>query len=182
MPDAPALLVVDSDTRARGVVEGELRKRYGSDYQVLCAGSSGEALGLLAMLRDQARRACLVLAADHALGEMTGVELLARVREFDPTVKRVLLVGRGIQARSETIVDALAVDHIDAYFSGPATVPDEIFHRAVTELLEEWARSHLPAFEAVRVVGEEWSARSHEIRDLLSRNTVSFGFYLVESE
>jgi len=182
MPDAPALLVVDSDTRARGVVEGELRKRYGSDYQVLCAGSSGEALGLLAMLRDQARRACLVLAADHALGEMTGVELLARVREFDPTVKRVLLVGRGIQARSETIVDALAVDHIDAYFSGPATVPDEIFHRAVTELLEEWARSHLPAFEAVRVVGEEWSARSHEIRDLLSRNTVSFGFYLVDSE
>ena len=182
MPDAPALLVVDSDRQARSVVEGELRKRYGSDYQILSAGSAGEALRLLAMLRDQARPACLVLAADHALEGMTGVELLARVREFDPTAKRVLLVGLGIHARSQTIVDALAVGHIDAYFDGPATMRDETFHRAVTELLEEWARAHLPAFEAVRVVGEEWSARSHEIRDLLSRNAVSFGFYPVDSE
>jgi thioredoxin reductase (NADPH) len=29
----------------------------------------------------------------------------------------------------------------------------------------------------MRVVGEEWSARSHEIRDLLNRNVISFGFY-----
>ena len=29
------------------------------------------------------------------------------------------------------------------------------------------------------MVGEEWSARSHEIRDLLSRNVVPFGFYPV---
>jgi thioredoxin reductase (NADPH) len=182
MPDAPVLLVVDSDSRARGIVEGELRKRYGSDYQVRCAGSADEALDLLAMLRDQGRPACLVLAADDALEGMTGVELLARVREFDPTSKRVLLVGWGIQARSDTIVDALALGHIDAYFARPATVPDEAFHRAVSELLEEWARSHLPAFEAVRVVGEEWSAASHEIRDLLVRNGVSFGFYPADSE
>ena len=58
----------------------------------------------------------------------------------------------------------------------PATVPDEEFHLA-TELLEEWARSNLPRPEVMRVVGEEWSARSHEIRDLLSRNVVPFGFY-----
>jgi hypothetical protein len=31
--------------------------------------------------------------------------------------------------------------------------------------------------EVMRVVGEQWSARSHEIRDLLSRNVVPFGFY-----
>ena len=29
----------------------------------------------------------------------------------------------------------------------------------------------------VRIGGEEWSARSHEIRDLLSRNVIPFGFY-----
>ena len=29
----------------------------------------------------------------------------------------------------------------------------------------------------MRVVGEEWSARSHEIRDLASRNVIPFGFY-----
>ena len=56
-------------------------------------------------------------------------------------------------------------------------MPDEAFHLTVTELLEGWARSNLPRPEVMRVVGEEWSARSHEIRDLLSRNVVPFGFY-----
>ena len=32
------------------------------------------------------------------------------------------------------------------------------------------------------MVGEEWSARSHEIRDLLDRNAVPFGFYPVDTE
>jgi thioredoxin reductase (NADPH) len=31
-------------------------------------------------------------------------------------------------------------------------------------------------------VGEEWSARSHEIRDLLSRNGIPFGFYPADAE
>src|SRR5262249_24471998 len=69
-----------------------------------------------------------------------------------------------------------------AYVARPVTVPDERFHLAVTELLEEWARSHRPRFEVVRVVGEEWSARSHEIRDLMDRNSVPFGFYPAGAE
>ena len=73
------------------------------------------------------------------------------------------------------------LDHIDAYAARPATVPDEEFHLAVTELLEKWARSNLPRPEVMRVVGEEWSARSHEIRDLLSRNVIPFGFYPASS-
>ncbi len=56
-------------------------------------------------------------------------------------------------------------------------MPDEEFHLSVTELLEKWARSKLPRPEVMRVVGEKWSARSHEIRDLLSRNVIPFGFY-----
>jgi thioredoxin reductase (NADPH) len=34
----------------------------------------------------------------------------------------------------------------------------------------------------VRVVGERWSSRSHELRDALTRNTVPFGFYASDSE
>lgn len=52
----------------------------------------------------------------------------------------------------------------------------------VTGLLEEWARSHLPGFEAVRLVGEEWSAHSDEIRDLLDRNGIPFSSYPAEAE
>ena len=181
MPDAPALLVVDDDPRARNVVDGELRKRYGSDYEVICAGSGDEALLLLARLRDDRRPVAIVLASQWMAGP-TGAEVLGRVRELDRTAKRVLLVDWGDQATSDPIQEALALGQIDAYVAKPAAVPDETFHRAITELLAEWARSHVPGFEAVRVVGQEWSARSHEIRDLLGRNGLPFGFYAADSE
>ena len=176
MSDAPVLLVVDDDPRARGVVEGELRKRYGADYQVISAGSSDDPPGLLARLRDDRRLVSIVLAGERLPG-MTGTQLLARVREFHRTAKRLLLTDGGYGPPPEAILQAIALGHIDAYAAGPATVPDEEFHLAVTELLEEWARSNLPRPEVMRVVGEEWSARSHEIRDLLSRNVIPFGFY-----
>jgi thioredoxin reductase (NADPH) len=178
--DRAVLLLVDDDPSARGIVEGELRKRYGSDYQVIAAGSAGEALRLLARLRDDGRSVALVLAG-HWMTEMTGTELLARVREYHGTAKRALLVDWADRT-PEPIVQAIALGRIDAYFARPTTVPDERFHRAVTELLEELARSRPPSFQVVRVVGERWSARSHEIRDLLGRNVIPSGFYPADSD
>ena len=157
-------------------MEGELRKRYGADYQVICAGSADDPPGLLARLRDEQRRVSIVLAGDSQ-SQLTGTKLLARVREFHSTAKRLLLIHWEYGPPPEPILQAIALGHIDAYAGRPATVPDEEFHLTVTELLEKWARSNLPRPEVMRVVGEEWSARSHEIRDLLSRNVVPFGFY-----
>jgi len=178
--DAPVLLLVDDDPRTRGFVEGELRKRYGADYQVTGAGSAQEALRLLAALRDDGHQVALVLA-DYRIAGTTGTELLGRVREFDRTAKRVLLIDWADRA-PEPIVQAIGLGRIDAYVVRPTTVPDEPFHRAVTEMLEELARARPPWFQVVRVVGESWSARSHEIRDLLSRNVIPSGFYPADSD
>jgi thioredoxin reductase (NADPH) len=175
------LLVVDDDPRTRGVVAGELRKRYGTDYQVICADSADDPSRLLAKFRDDRRLVSIVLASQQ-MSQGTGAEVLGRVREFHRTAKRLLLIDWGYGPPPEPILQAIALDRIDAYVARPMTLPDERFHRAVTELLEEWARSHLPRFEVVRVVGEERSARSHELRDLLDRNAVPFGFYPVGGE
>jgi thioredoxin reductase (NADPH) len=176
MSDAPVLLIVEVDPQARGVVEGELRKRYGADYEVICVGSADDPLRVLAKLRDDQRRVSMVLAG-QPMSQVTGAELLARVGEFHRTAKRLLLVDWEYGPPPAPILQALALGHIDAYAERPMTVPDEVFHLAVTELLEKWARSNLPGPEFMRVVGDEWSARSHEIRDLLSRNVLPFGFY-----
>ena len=56
------------------------------------------------------------------------------------------------------------------------------FHRIVTEFLDEWTSVHRPGFVALRVVGERWSARSHEIRDLWSRSRVPIEFYAADAE
>ena len=180
MPDAPVLVIADDDPRARGVVEGELRKRYGADYQVICVGSADDALRLLGRLRDDRRLVSVVLAGE-SVSQLTGTQLLARVREFHGTAKRLLLIDWQFGPPPEPILQAIALGRIDAYAGRPTMVPDEAFHLTVTELLEEWAKSNLPRPEVMRVVGEEWSARSHEIRDLLSRNVLPFGFYSADA-
>jgi thioredoxin reductase (NADPH) len=175
----PVLLLVH-DPRARDCVEAELRKRYGADYQVITTGSVQETLGVLGQLRDDQRQVSLVLA-DQWLPEATGTELLARVRQLHPAARRLLLITWGDQTTMEPILRATVLGDIDAYVVKPGTPPDEHFHRFVTEQLDEWGRSNLPGLEAVRVVGEEWAARSHELRELLGRNGIPFGFYPADS-
>jgi thioredoxin reductase (NADPH) len=175
----PVLLLVH-DPRARDCVEAELRKRYAADYQVITTGSVQETLGVLGQLRDDRRQVSLVLA-DQWLPEATGTELLARVRQLHPAARRVLLITWGDQTIAEPILRATVLGDIDAYVVKPGTPPDEHFHRFVTEQLDEWGRSNLPGLETVRVVGEEWAARSHELRELLGRNGIPFGFYPADS-
>lgn len=45
----------------------------------------------------------------------------------------------------------------------------------MTPFLDEWWRQRGRWFEVVRVVGDERSARSHEIRDVLHRNALPLG-------
>jgi len=161
----PVLLLVH-DPRTRDCVEAELRKRYGADYQVITTGSVQETLGVLGQLHDDQRQVSLVLA-DERLPEATGTQLLARVRQLHPAARRVLLITWGDQASAEPILLATVLGDIDAYVVKPGTPPDERFHRFVTEQLDEWGRSNLPGLETVRVVGEEWAARSHELCEQL---------------
>jgi thioredoxin reductase (NADPH) len=171
----PVVLLADG-SRMRGRVEAELRKRYGADYQVIVAGSTEEAVDVLGRLRDDGSQVALVLA-DRQLPGMTGTELLARVRQLHPPARRALLISWGDRSSMEAVAEATVLGDLDAYAVTPGTPPDERFHQVITEQLGEWGRSNLPGLEVVRVVGEPWAARSHELRELLGRNGVPFGFY-----
>ena len=171
----PVVLLADG-SRMRGRVETELRKRYGADYQVIAAGSAEEAVEVLGRLRDDRSQVALVLA-DLQLPGVTGTELLARVRQLHPAARRALLISWGDPSSMEAVAEATVLGDLDAYVVKPGTPPDERFHQVITEQLGEWGRSNLPGLEVVRVVGEPWAARSHELRELLGRNGVPFGFY-----
>ena len=77
---------------------------------------------------------------------------------------------------------AAALGQVEFWTLKPWRSPDEDFHSVISAVLREWARCTLPRFEIVRVVGEQWTARSHEIRDLLGRNNVPHGFYPAVSD
>jgi thioredoxin reductase (NADPH) len=104
------------------------------------------------------------------------------VRELHPTGRRGLLISWGDQPAMAAVVEAAALGQIDFYLPKPVWSPDEQFHRAITESLEQWWRQQGGQFAAVTVLGKEPSARVHEICDLLTRNSIPFGFQRADSE
>ena len=177
----PVLLVVEDNPEDLAKIAGELGKRYGEDYRVVCEGSTEAGMGRLQEFEAADEDVALVLA-DQWVPNMTGAEFLASARDLYPTAKRVMLVSRGDTTIREPLLRSTALGQVDYYVGKPWRSPDEQFHRVITEFLDEWTSVHRPGFVAFRVVGERWSARSHEIRDLWSRSRVPLIFYPANSE
>jgi len=177
----PVLVVVDEDTGLQPLAR-ELESRYGTHYQVASGSSAEAALTRLAELKAAGADVPLVLA-DQRLRGMTGTELLARVRQFFPTARRGLLITWGDMSAPAPFLEAAALGWLEFYVVKPARSPDEQFHRVITESLEEWWREQGGRSEGVMVtvIGDESSARVHEIRDVLARNSVPFGFHRSDS-
>jgi thioredoxin reductase (NADPH) len=176
----PVLVVVDDDDASREALARELGSRYGAHYQVVSSGSPVAALARLEQLAAEDANVPLILA-DQWMPEMTGTEFLARAKNLVPTARRALLISWADRPAAEQVLQAAALGWVEFYLPKPAWSPDEQFHRAVTESLEEWWRDQGGRYEAVTVIGEEPAARVHEIRDLLTRNNVPFGFHRASS-
>src|SRR5262245_12038736 len=175
-----AIVVVDHDAGDREVLSGELSKRYGADYSiVVCA--QPEELGL--RMRELIAAGSPVALVIGGVGEADpdGIEVLAQVRAIDPTVVRVAAVRWGEWDTARPIFDAIFMDKIDHWVTRPVQYPDEDFHQAITQFLGEWSSEQPGNFEAVQVIGEQWSARSEELRDAFSRNGIPIGFYDADS-
>ena len=181
---APVLLAVDGDADSLGVIESELRDRYSHDYTVVSERSAEAALARLYSLQSEGTDVTLVLAGQWLPG-MTGSELLSRVHQLHPHAKRGLLIdwgGWGDQATGEAIFDAMAHGRIDYYVLRPSGSPDEVFHAAVSSFLLEWSRSQRRTPHTIHVVGESWSGRAYELRDVLERCAIPHTFCLADSD
>jgi thioredoxin reductase (NADPH) len=176
----PVLLIVEDNPEDLERIERELRKRYGEDYRVVCESSTEAGMRRLRECEATGEDVALVLA-DQWVSRMTGAEFLARTRNVYPTAKRALLVSQGDPTIREPLLRSTALGQIDYYVGKPWRSPDEQFHRVVTAFLDEWTSVHRPGFVALRVVGEPWSARSHEIKDLWSRSRVPLEFHATDT-
>jgi thioredoxin reductase (NADPH) len=180
----PVLLAVDEDPTALRDVERELRDRYSRHYRVICTRSPQEARARLEDLAAAGDDVALVLAGQWLSG-MTGSELLDEARHLHPHAKRGLLIawgGWGDQATGEAIFDSIAHGRIDHYLLRPSDSPDELFHQAISGLLLEWAESQRASPHAIYVVGESWSGRAYELREVLGRCAIPHTFCLAHSD
>jgi thioredoxin reductase (NADPH) len=147
--------------------------------------SGADGLALLSNLRD-ARREVAIVLADHRLSDIPGIAFLAQVQPLHSGAKRALLVSAANAwgadpAATNDFVRAAALGAIDAFIQKPVIEPDEQFHLAIAEFLEQWARTHRPRFALIQIVGEQWSEMSHNFRDHLARVSLPFDFYTPDS-
>jgi thioredoxin reductase (NADPH) len=171
-----AIVIICRDATAREILNWELSGRYSADYQIVVCDEPTELEPAIGELLAAGTPVALVIGG---VGEADpdGIEVLARVRVLDRTVLRVAAVRWGEWDTARPIFDAVTMGKIDHWVTRPVQSPDEDFHESFTQFLGEWRRERGGGFEAVRVIGEQWSARSQELRDAFSRNGIPIGFY-----
>jgi len=174
--EAPAAIVIVSRDPARETLYRELAKRYGGDYQIVVCGEPAELAPWMRDLRAAGLPVALVIS-DVGAQDRDGIRVLAAIRAIDPTALRVAAVGWGDWDSVRSVFDAVTVGALDHWVYRPVQAPAEEFHRSITEFLREWNSQRGGGFEAVQVIGQRWSARSQELRDLFSRHQVPAGFY-----
>ena len=57
-----------------------------------------------------------------------------------------------------------------------------MFHQAISSFLLEWARERRLVPQTVHIVGEAWSGRAYELRDVFERCAVPHAFCLADSD
>ena len=171
-----AIVIVSREPGAREVLHRELSKRYGADYQILACGRPAELAAWMRDLRTAGLPVALVIGGVGGQ-DPDGIEVLAAIRAIDPTALRVAAVRWGDWQSVRSVFNAVTVGTVDHWVWRAVQTPDEEFHRSVTEFLLEWSSQRGGGFEPVQVIGERWSARSQELRDLFARHRIPAGFY-----
>jgi len=171
-----AIVIVSQESGTREVLHREMSKRYSADYQIVACGQPAELAARMRDLRAAGLPVALVIGGVGAQ-DPDGVEVLAAVRDIDPAALRVAAVGWGDWQSVRSVYDAVTLGTLNHWVTCPAQAPAEEFHRSIAEFLREWGSQRGGGFEAAQVIGEQWSARSQELRDLFSRHRVPAGFY-----
>ena len=166
-----AIVIVGREPGDREILHLELSKRYGADYQILACDRPADLASCMRDLRTAGLPVALVIAGVGGQ-DPDGIQALSAIRSIDPTALRVAAVRWGDWEAVRSVFDAVTVGTVDHWVTRPAQTRDEEFHRSITEFLRDWASQRGGGFEPVRVIGQRWSARSQELRDLFARHQV----------
>ncbi len=111
MTPAASVLLVDDDAAFRGVMAGELRRLH---LEVATAASGKEALGHLVEHAPQ------IVLLDLRLPDMSGLDVLKRIRETSPASEVIMLTGHG---SIDTAIESIRMGAFD-YVAKPCPLDE----------------------------------------------------------
>ncbi len=173
----PILFILDDDESVIRSITRDIRSEYRKEYRVLSTTSAIEALESLKELKNQGEVVALFLV-DQRMPEMLGVEFLGQAIPYYPEAKRVLLTA---YSDTEAAIRAINEVQLDFYLLKPWNPPEEKLYPVLNDQLDAWQAAYVPGFEGIRIIGYQWSPRSHEIKDFLAGNLIPYLWLDVET-
>jgi thioredoxin reductase (NADPH) len=173
----PTIMTVDDDREVLRAIERDLRRRYAERYRVIKADSGQAALEALRELKVR-NDAVALLLVDQRMPGISGVEFIKEANEIFPDAKRVLLTA---YADTDAAIRAINEANVNHYLLKPWNPPEQNLYPVLDDLLDDWQGNFRPPFEGIRIVGNRWSPKSHEVKDFLARNQVPYQWFDVEA-
>jgi thioredoxin reductase (NADPH) len=175
----PIILALDDDTQVLRAIVRDLRNVYRKDYRIMSTESAKEALEVLKELKTKGETVALFLC-DQRMPEMLGVDFLTKAKKEFPAAKRVLLTAYSdIEAAIRAINDV----QLDYYLTKPWDPPEEKLYPVLNDLLDDWGSNYKPGYTGLRMIGYQWSPKSHTIKDFLTGNLIPYEWQdIVSSE
>jgi thioredoxin reductase (NADPH) len=173
----PIIIALDDDQQVLRAVVRDLRNQFAKEYKIVSTTSAIEAIQALTEMRNKNEVVALFLS-DQRMPEMLGVDFLQKAKEFFPNAKRVLLTA---YSDTEAAIRAINDVQLDYYLMKPWDPPEEKLYPALNDQLEEWQSQYVPNFNGIRIVGYQWSPRSHQVKDFLSGNLIPYLWLDIEA-
>lgn len=173
----PIIFSIDDDVQVLRAISRDLKTQYREKYRVLSTSSVSEALQSLLDLQNKGEEVAIFIS-DQRMPEMQGVEFLEKAMILFPHAKRVLLTA---YSDTDAAIKAINDVQLDYYLMKPWDPPEEKLYPAIDELLNDWQSNYRPNFKGIKLVGYQFSPKSHEIKDFLAGNLVPYLWMDLES-
>ena len=172
----PIIFCIDDDPQVLRAIARDLRAKYRNEYKVLSTTSTKEALEALLELKNKGE-AVAVFIADQRMPEMDGVSFLVNALEFYPEAKRVLLTA---YSDTDAAIKAINEVKLDYYLMKPWDPPEERLFPVIDDLLDEWQNSYKPDVKGMKLIGYQFSPKSHNLKEYLAGNLYPYQWMDVE--
>lgn len=173
----PIIFLIDDDPAVLKAVQRDVRSTYRKDFRIIGTQSANQALDALLEFKKKGETVALFLS-DQRMPEMLGVEFLEKAKVFFPVAKRILLTA---YSDTNAAIKAINDVQLDYYLLKPWDPPEEKLYPVLNDQLEEWKASFIPEAGGLRIVGYQWSPKSHEIKDFLSGNLMPYHWMNIDN-
>jgi len=176
--DQPIIFIVDDDVQVLRAITRDMKNKFRQDYRVLSTSSAKEILDSLLELKNKGEAVAMFIS-DQRMPEIEGVDFLTQAMEFFDDAKKVLLTA---YSDTDAAIKAINTVKLDYYLTKPWDPPEEKLYPVIDDLLNDWQNNFRPDFKGIKLLGYQFSPKSHEIKEFLSGNLIPYHWIDAGSE